>query len=602
MRSAGQRRFRGQRRYGRLLAYPLRRRGGWSAIVVVTILSTLSGLLAPLPLKVLVDDVLGRHRAPGIMAWLPGTGSRHGLLAWVVVAEVLVFLISSAVEVASTFLWTVVGQGTVFDLARDVFARLQRRSLSEHLREPVGDMIERVAGDSWSVHTVLDELVLTPLSALAAIAAVTVVMVALDPGLTIIALITAPVMAVVPVLLGRPIRSVGEAQRQIQGEIYAHVQQTLAGIPVVQAFGQEARQHEVFQQLARAAVRLQTRGALLGGLGGLGSGLIAALGTGIVLLLGAHAVIDHHLTVGGLLVFASYLGVLQGQFGGLTGIYSALQSARPSIDRVVEVLDRPVEEVEDVVGGFGVGGRVRGEVVVDGVWFGYERSRPVLRGVSFSAAPGEVVAVVGPTGAGKSTLVGLVPRFFDPDRGGVLLDGRDLRGLPLGLVRGSVGLVLQESFLFPFSVAENIAYGRPGASFEEVCEAARVAGADEFIRGLPEGYGTVLGERGATLSGGERQRIAIARAVLKDAPVLILDEPTSALDAETEAVVLEALSRLMEGRTTIIIAHRLSTVRAADQILVLREGEVVERGTHRELLALEGHYTRLHQAQHGSAT
>jgi ATP-binding cassette subfamily B protein len=243
---------------------------------------------------------------------------------------------------------------------------------------------------------------------------------------------------------------------------------------------------------------------------------------------------------------------------------------------------------------------VRGEVGFEGVWFGYEPGRPVLRGVGFEARPGEVVAVVGPTGAGKSTLAGLLPRFFDPDRGGVLLDGRDLRGLRLGTVRESVSLVLQESFLFPFSIAENIAYGRPGASREQIEAAARAANAHEFVSGLPDGYETLVGERGATLSGGERQRVAIARALLKDAPVLVLDEPTSALDAETEQSLLAALERLMAGRTTLVIAHRLSTIRRADQILVLRAGEIVERGSHDELIALGGAYARMHTIQHGA--
>jgi ATP-binding cassette subfamily B protein/subfamily B ATP-binding cassette protein MsbA len=223
----------------------------------------------------------------------------------------------------------------------------------------------------------------------------------------------------------------------------------------------------------------------------------------------------------------------------------------------------------------------------------------VLHAVSFAAGPGEVVAVVGPTGAGKTTLVGLLPRFFDPDQGRVLLDGRDLRDLRLRQVRGGVSLVLQESFLFPFSIAENIAYGRVGASREEVVEAARAANAHEFVSRLPDGYDTVVGERGATLSVGERQRVAIARALLKDAPVLILDEPTSALDAETERSLLEALDRLMAGRTTVIIAHRLSTIRKADQILVLRDGRIVERGRHQQLIELNGHYARMHDIQHG---
>jgi ATP-binding cassette subfamily B protein/subfamily B ATP-binding cassette protein MsbA len=345
---------------------------------------------------------------------------------------------------------------------------------------------------------------------------------------------------------------------------------------------------------------LQVRGALLSGLGGLGAGLVRTVGTGIVLLIGAHAVIHHHLTIGGLLVFANYVGLLQGQIAGLTGIYSALQGARPSIDRVVEVLDARAD-VEDRRGALTLAG-VRGEVVFEDVSFGYEPGRPVLREVSLSASPGEVVAIVGPTGAGKSTLVGLLPRFFDPDQGRVLLDGHDLRELRLRQVRDSVSLVLQESFLFPFSIAENIGYGRPGATRQQIIQAARAANAHQFISALPDGYDTVLGERGATLSGGERQRIAIARALLKDAPVLILDEPTSALDAETEQSLLQALDRLMAGRTTLIIAHRLSTIRKADQILVLRNGHIAERGRHQDLINTAGHYAHMHNIQQGFET
>jgi ATP-binding cassette, subfamily B, bacterial len=593
---SGARRARGS--YRLMLTYIRRRWAGWTGVLLTTLLSTGTALLAPLPLMVLIDSVVGPHQAPALLAWLPGTGTDAGLLLWVVAAELLIFVAASAIELASTMLWTVVGQGMVLDLARDVFARTQRWSLREHGRHSVGDSIERVAGDSWVVHTVVDELVLTPLQSIVTVVAAALVLWGLDAGLALVALAMAPLMAVAPILLGRPVRQLAEEQRQIQGHIHAHVHQTLSGMPVVQAFSQEERQHRGFEQLARAAVRVQVRSALIGGLGGLGSGIVGTLGTGVILFAGAHAVLDHDLTTGGLLVFLNYVGVLQGHFGGLTGIYSTLQGARPSLDRVVEVLDAQAEVVERP--GAPALERVRGELRFEDVWFGYEPERPVLRGVSLAAAPGEVVAIVGPTGAGKSTLVGLVPRFFDPGRGRVLLDGHDLRDVRLAQVRASVSLVLQESFLFPFSIAENIAYGRPSADRAEIEAAARAANAHEFIARLPDGYDTVVGERGATLSGGERQRVAIARALLKDAPVLILDEPTSALDAETEGLLLEALERLMAGRTTLIIAHRLSTIRRADQILVLRDGQIVERGPHHELLARDGHYARMHWLQHDS--
>ena len=248
-----------------------------------------------------------------------------------------------------------------------------------------------------------------------------------------------------------------------------------------------------------------------------------------------------------------------------------------------------------------LGPEVRGHVRLEGVTVGYEAGRPVLVGVTVEARPGETVAVVGPTGAGKSTLVSLIPRFFDPWEGRVLFDGVDVREVQLTSLRAQVALVLQEPFLLPLTLAENIAYGRPGASREAIVAAAVAANADEFIRRLPKAYDTVIGERGATLSGGEKQRLAIARALLKDAPVLILDEPTAALDAQTEALVLDALERLMDGRTTFVIAHRLSTVRRADRIVILQDGRIVETGTHPELLALNGPYHRLYRLQVGDS-
>jgi ATP-binding cassette subfamily B protein len=585
------------RKYTRLLSYVKPHRRGWVAITALTVLSTATVLAAPLPLKVLIDSVLGNDSAPALLSWLPGAGSDSGLLVWVVVAEMGIFVIASALDVAVTLLWIVVGQAMVFDVVRDVFARVQRRSQREHLRHPVGDTMERVAGDSWAVHTVVDELIFTPLYALLTIAGVALVMWSLAPGLTAISFAVAPVMAIAAVALGRPVREAGERSREIEGQMQSHVQQTLAGITVVQAFGQEPRQDRRFEQLAGAAVGSQVRIALTGGLNTLAAGMVGTLGMAVVLVVGAHQALAGDVSIGTIVVFIAYLTTLQTQFGGLAGVYPNLQAARASIDRIVEVLDAPADVV-DRPGAVELS-QVRGELAIEDVWFGYEPSRPVLRGVSLEVRPGQVVAIVGPTGAGKSTLAGLVPRFFDPDRGRVCLDGHDLRDLRLETVRESVSLVLQESFLFPFSIAENIAYGRPGASREEIVEAAVAANADEFVSRLPDGYDTVVGERGATLSGGERQRVAIARALLKDAPVLILDEPTSALDAETEALLLEALERLMEGRTTVIFAHRHATIRQADQHLVLREGVIAERGSHGELIALGAIYARMHATAQG---
>lgn len=574
---------------------------GWVLIVLVTLLSTAFSLAQPWPMKVLVDNVLGDKPVTGsiktVVDALPAAGSSRGLLAWVVVAGLAVFAVNSLVNVVLTFAWIRVGQRMVYDLAGDLFARIQRRSLLFHARNAVGDSMARVTGDSWAVHTVVDTLLFAPLHATMTTVGILIVMLRMDTSLTLVSLVVAPVMVASSLFFGRPVRRAARAQRDVESLILSHVQRTLGGITVVQAFGQEMREQARFVELAGRSVRARQRSTLIGNINGLLVGLVAACGTGLILWIGANRVLDGRLTVGGLLVFLAYLGTLQEQLKAYTGIYTALQGAGASVDRVMEVLDAPAE-VADRHGAEALTA-VRGHLRIEDVTFGYEPERPVLRNVSLEARPGEMVAIVGATGAGKSTLVGLAPRFFDPWSGRVTIDGHDLRHVQLRSLRQHVALVPQEAFLFPLSVAENIAYGRPGATAAEIEAASRAANAHDFILRLPEGYDTLLGERGNTLSGGQRQRLAIARALLKDAPILILDEPTSALDAETEVSLLAALDRLMEGRTTLVIAHRFSTIRKADRIIVLHDGEVVEQGSHDELLGRRALYAHMHDLQTG---
>jgi ATP-binding cassette subfamily B protein/subfamily B ATP-binding cassette protein MsbA len=370
-------------------------------------------------------------------------------------------------------------------------------------------------------------------------------------------------------------------------------------MPVVQAFGGEARSRQslaagatVALGAALAATRVQVAFRIV-------VGAATALGTAGIVGIGAHQVLAGQLTVGGLLIFLAYLAALYAPLNALMYTTATIQGAAGSAMRVLEIFQID-HEVTDRPQARPLA-RARGHVRFEQVSFGYDRQRPVLHEVTLDLPAGSTLAVVGASGAGKSTLASLVPRFFDPHDGRVLLDGHDLRDLKLADLRDQVAVVLQEPFLFPLSVHQNVAYGRPGASRAQVEAAARAAGADAFVRNLPQGYDTVLGERGASLSGGERQRLAIARALLKDAPVLVLDEPTASLDAATEHDLLAALRELMRGRTTLVIAHRLSTVRDADQIVVLDRGRIVERGTHGQLLQLGGHYARLHEMQTGRA-
>jgi ATP-binding cassette subfamily B protein/subfamily B ATP-binding cassette protein MsbA len=558
-------------------------------------------LLQPWPLKVLVDSVLRGRPLHGFLLSLfqalPGPHTRDALLTWTIGATVVLFLLAWASGVAASVAAIRFGSQMSYDVAGDLFAHLQLLSLRFHAQHGIGSQVRRITSDSGAVATIIQDGGLPAISAVATLGAMIVVMLAVDPELTLLALAVMPFMALIVRRYSSPMTERSYEQQEAEGELYETIEQTLTGIAVVHAFGGEraadARLRANTDRIMRATVRMtwaQSRFGLL-------LGAVTALGTAAVFWLGAEQVLSGTISVGVILVFLAYLGSLYSPIHDVSHSSGTISESLGSALRVVEVLDAPAD-VEDRADAVVLGG-VRGEVAVEGVSFGYEVGRPVLRRVSFSAGPGEVVAVVGPTGAGKTTLVGLLPRFFDPDEGRVLLDGRDVRELRLRQVRESVSLVLQESFLFPFSLAENIAYGRPGASREEIVAAARAANAHEFVMRLPQGYDTVVGERGATLSGGERQRVAIARALLKDAPVLILDEPTSALDAETERSLLQALDRLMAGRTTVIIAHRLSTIRRADQILVLRDGRIVERGSHHDLLELDGHYARMHDIQHG---
>jgi ATP-binding cassette subfamily B protein/subfamily B ATP-binding cassette protein MsbA len=416
-------------------------------------------------------------------------------------------------------------------------------------------------------------------------------MVRLDPLLTVVGLAAVPLVGGLASLFSRPILAAGRRRRTIESSLQGHVHQTLAGVAVVQAFGLEPLQQRRFDQLAADDIRAQKQSLLAEQLNGLGRGLATAAVAAVVLVIGGDQVLSHRLSVGTLLVFIAYLGSLHEQLGTMSAVPSLMRGTQASVDRVLEVLDAE-PEVADRPDARPLD-RAVGSVRFEEVSFGYDPGRPVLEGVSFEAPPGGTVAIVGPTGAGKSTLMGLVLRLHDPWAGRVTLDGTDLRDLQVASLRANVALVLQESFLFPVSIGENISYGRPGATQEEIEAAAVAANAHDFIVALPDGYDTVVGDRGATLSGGERQRIAIARAVLRDAPVLILDEPTSALDVGTEARVIDALVRLMEGRTTLIIAHRLSTVRHVDHVVVLAGGRVVEQGPPSVLLDQDGAYARM---------
>jgi ATP-binding cassette subfamily B protein/subfamily B ATP-binding cassette protein MsbA len=583
------------------LGYALRRKTGLTVLLAAMLVKVGLDVLKPWPLKILVDYVLqDRPMSPslaGAVQALPGPSTPESLLTWCVAATVVLFLLGWAVTLAISLASLAFGQRMVYDLGGELFGHQLRLPLSFHRRRGVGDSVRRVTADCGCVASMVKDSLLPILAAAVSLVVMFTIMFRLDPALTLLALLVVPAMIMVFGRYARPMLERGYRQQEAEGEVYNVVEQTLTGVPVVQAFCREEHADDRFTAstdatlgAVLAATNLQLRFKVL-------MGLTTALGTAAILWIGARHVLDGRLSVGTILVFLSYLGSLYAPLETMMYLSSTVQAAAGSSLRVREVLDTKPEVAERP------GARplppARGHVRLEEVTFGYEPGRPVLRGVSLEVLPGQTVAIVGCTGAGKTTLVNLVSRSFDPWQGRVLVDGYDLRDVRLQSLRQQVAVVLQEPFLFPRTIRENIAYGRPEASRQEVEAAAHAANAHLFIERLPRGYETVVGERGATLSGGERQRLSIARALLRDAPILILDEPTSALDADTEGLLLRALEGLMKGRTTLIIAHRLSTIRHADWVLVLDGGTVAEAGTHRELLGRKGLYAYLYHTQFG---
>ena len=576
----------------KLLPYLRPYRGPVAWALAQVFLITGFELLKPWPLQVVIDNVLGAKPFP--VAALHGTPPSR-LLLLACAGIVVVHLCGGGLTLLHNYTTIRVGQNMVNDLRGALYAHLQRLSLAFHDRQRVGDLLYRVTADSFAVQTMIMNGALPILSAVVLLAGMLVILFPLDPTLTVLALTVVPVLFALISGFNRKIVDVATEVRTTESRVYSLVQWAMSAIKVVQAFTREEDEHRRFmgasRESLRATLRLYSWQTLYSG----AVNVVIAGGTALVVYAGARAVVSGALTVGQLIVFISYLAQLYAPINQITQSWGLIAGARVGARRVFEVLDTE-PDLADGSRNFPAEG-ARGEVAWRKVGFSYRPQTPVLKDIDLLVPAGSKVAIVGPTGAGKSTLLSLLPRFFDPIAGQVEIDGVDLREYRLRALRSQIALVLQPPLIFPLSVRDNIAYGRPGADDAAIERAARLARIDDLIGSLPAGYDTVIGESGVSLSEGEKQRVTIARALLRDAPILILDEPTSALDVATEALVMAGIERLMEGRTTFIIAHRLSTVQRCDRIVVLQAGVIVEQGSLAELLRRDGVFAGYYRSQ-----
>ncbi len=569
----------------------------WRLILaaVCTVGVAATDLLKPLPLKVILDHGILHKPLPQALSFLHRL-AEHDKVLLVVVAACAIVAIAVCEGLFSyfqIFITSSVGYRLVYSLRRELFAHLQRLSLAFHNRARSGDLLNRMASDTNTLRDVFSEDVLKFSAHFLTVIGMFAVMYAISWQVSLIVLATLPFLGYSLFYVYRRTKASAKRQRKQEGQVASRMNEVLSAVPLVQAFGREKYEEERFDDVTSQTLQESIRIARLEAAATRSSQIITALGTAAAVLFGALQVLQEKMLPGELILITSYLTNMYKPIRGLAKLSTGFSKATASADRLAEVLDvePEIQDRPDAV----EAAELKGEVVFDGVTFDYGDGKEVLSGISFRVTPGHRLALVGASGAGKSTIASLLLRLYEPQDGRILIDGLGIQKYRCESLRRQISIVLQQSILFGATIRENIAYGKPDASIGEIIAAAEAANADEFICELEDGYDAVIGERGATLSGGQRQRIAIARALIRNAPILILDEPMTGLDVESEAKVREALDRLMRGKTCLMITHDLAAVTEADLVLVLEDGRIVERGTHNELVATSTRYRQLYE-------